>query len=132
MSAMLAREGVLKEVYNYTDKVCAPVCACREHMENTTVFHFFSVCHFFFFFCYVLSFLLIFSKFFSRPRRRVKIEFLGVGGQRGGGSRNGPFEVSRLPPDLSEATRKLLLPHSLKSLLSLHSGFGTFCEFVRK
>ena len=33
---MLAREGVLKELYNYTNKVCAQVCGCQEHIENTT------------------------------------------------------------------------------------------------
>ena len=36
MSAMLAREEVLKEVYNYIDKECVQVCGVQEQMENTT------------------------------------------------------------------------------------------------
>ena len=36
MSATLALEEVLKEVYNDTDQECAQVCGCQEHMESTT------------------------------------------------------------------------------------------------
>ena len=39
MSAVLSREEVLKEVYNYTDLECTQVCGCQEHMENTTDLH---------------------------------------------------------------------------------------------
>ena len=36
MTAMLASEEVLKEVYTYIDKECAQVCGCQEHVEKTT------------------------------------------------------------------------------------------------